>query len=111
MTVSPLGFYILIELEEVDKVSKGGIILPDDLIAKEQSATSTGRIKEIGPLAYVNWPGCDQEGKETHECWGINVGDLVEFKKYQGMESVTDDGDRYRYIPDSHIVGLIKESE
>lgn len=111
MKAKPLGFYILIELEEVETVSDGGILLPKDLTDKEQVAESTGRIVSIGPLAYVNWPGCDQEGKKPSECWGIKVGDLVEFKKYDGVKTQLADHDNYRYIPDSHIVGVLEGEE
>lgn len=104
----PVGFYVLVELEEAESVTKGGIILSADLVAKEQSATQTGRIVCFGPLAYKEWPGCVQEDKEPHECWGVQVGDLVEFKKYEGMKSVVDGHDNHRYIPDSHIVGKIE---
>lgn len=109
MKAKPVGFHVLIELEEVESKSKGGIILNQDSVNKEQAATQIGRIVEIGPLAYVGWKGCEHETKKPHECWGVNTGDLVEFKKYEGMVSVVEGFDKHRYIPDSHIVGKIGE--
>ena len=108
MIAKPLGFYILIELEEVKNETEWGFKLDDNETSKEQRTESTGRIIAIGPLAYVNWPGCE-EGNPA-ECWGVKVGDLVEFKKYDGVETSLVEHENYRYIPDSHLVGVLSES-
>ena len=74
MKIKPLGFYVLIEMDEVESVSTGGIVLSADLVSKEQDATATGRVRAIGPTAYVGYPGCeDDPGK-----WGPAVAGTVD---------------------------------
>lgn len=104
--ISPVGFYVLIEIPKVEEVSEGGIIMPADLTKKERVSIQTGTIREFGPTAYVDWAGCKQDGKTPPECWGLKIGDVVEFRKFEGMSSSIDDS--FRYIPDSHIVGVVK---
>ena len=104
--IKPLGFYIVIEIPPVEEISEGGIILPGELTKKEQASTQTGIVKAIGPTAFIDWAGCTQEGKTPAECWGIALDDKVEFRKFEGMTSAEDD--TLRYIPDSHIVGLVE---
>ena len=59
MKIKPLGFYVLLELVEVEQVTPGGILLPEDLISKEQDATSVGYVRAIGPTAFAGYPGCE----------------------------------------------------
>lgn len=125
MKIKPLGFYVLIEMEEVEAVSEGGIIMPDDLIAKEQDATDVGYVRAFGPTAYVGYPGCDLFGESEgltavdynkgitsptpNGCWGIEIGDKIEYRRFEGKKSAAKDHENYRYIPDSHIIGVIEE--
>jgi len=122
MKIKPLGFYVLIEMEEYKK--EGTILLPQDLIDKEQDATSVGYVRAIGPTAYVGYPGCDifdadeyitalaKEAGITsatpHGCWGLEVGQKIEYRKFEGKKSTIKGYENYRYIPDSHIIGGIE---
>jgi len=128
MKIKPLGFYVLIEMETVEKVSAGGIVLPGDLIAKEQDATDTGWVRAIGPTAYVGYPGCEREGGELKniaekgsiqlekqpalspaDCWGLEIGQKIEYRRFEGKKSSEPGYENYRYIPDSHIIGAIDD--
>jgi co-chaperonin GroES (HSP10) len=104
--IKPLGTYILIKPKKIESVSEGGILLPSDLTAKEQAVEQTGEVIAIGPCAYVGWKGCDVEGKTPAECWGIKVGDIVEHRKYEAYNCVTEEG--YRLIPDIQVLGVIE---
>lgn len=114
MKIKPLGFYVLIEME---KVTTGVIELPEDIIAKKQAATSIGYVRAIGPTAFAGYPGCDEpvnmkirERKAwlPHKSWGLEVGQKVEYRKFEGKESTVKEYKNYRYIPDSHIIGAIE---
>lgn len=107
MIPKPVGTLVLIELPEMEEKSRGGIILTEDTAKREQKASEQGRVIDIGPCAYVGWAGCEQPDTPAHEQWGIRVGDWVEFRKYEGKASVIEGYERYRYIPDTHIVGRI----
>ncbi len=107
MKIKALGFNVIVEMEVVEEVSEGGIVLPSDLIAKEQDATDVGYIRDIGPTAWDGYPGCDKEGKTPAECWGIEIGMKVEYRRFEGKKSAHPDYPNHRYIPDSHIIGAI----
>lgn len=116
MKIKPLGFYIIVEMETV----KGGLIeLPEDIIAKEQDATSIGYVRAIGPTAYCGYPGCEDPISESleppldfhdpAEKWGLKVGMKIEYRKFEGKKSALKGYENYRYIPDSHIIGAIDD--
>lgn len=121
MKIKPLGFYVLIEMITVENVSEGGIVLPDDMINKEQDATDTGYVRAIGPTAYEGYPGCDKTESDVymgmpldvqippHECWGLEIGQKIEYRKFEGKKSSVPGYENYRYIPDSHIIGAIDD--
>ena len=111
MKIKPLGFYVLIEMELVEETSAGGIILDRDLVSKEQDATDTGYVRAIGPTAYYGYPGCNPEGKllVPYQMWGLEVGQKIEYRKFEGKKSSVKGYENYRYIPDSHIIGVISD--
>lgn len=135
MKIKPLGFYVIVEQIKVDDVSDGGIVLPADLIAKEQEATAIGYVRAIGPTAYVGYPGCERikATRENPGChtidvaelgfmqhvsaepatpaqqWGLEIGQKVEYRKFEGKESSVKGYENHRYIPDSHIIGVIDD--
>ena len=131
MKIKPLGFYILIEMEIVENLSTGGIVIPENLIAKEQDATSTGYVRAIGPTAFFGYPGCEAPENWALEylnwifeyifwvkktikwipaySWGLHVGQKIEYRKFEGKTSSIKDYENYRYIPDSHIIGAIND--
>lgn len=117
MKIKPLGFYVIVEME---KVTTGGVIeLPEDIIAKEQDATSIGYVRAIGPTAFAGYPGCDEDSKVNPSSgvrtymtpadkWGLKVGQKIEYRKFEGKKSAVKGYENYRYIPDSHIIGAIE---
>ena len=122
MKIKPLGYYILVEMVTVETLSDGGIYIGDDLAAKEQTATDVGYVRAIGPTAYVGYPGCDlvkdkevdgltfpHTGHTPADNWGISIGDKIEYRAYEGKASSVPGHENYRYIPDSHIIGVIDD--
>jgi len=97
----PCGHYVLIKIPEVQSVSDGGIILHSKTQEKrEQEGMEVGEVMAFGPTAYTGWAGF-----EGPEAWGIAVGDLVEFKKYEGKKCFTEGYEDFHYIPDSVLIG------
>lgn len=117
MKIKPCGYFVLVDVTPVAKVTDWGFELTDDTVSKEQTIKDTGRIIAIGPAAYIGMRGCTEEdmartGLPAHKLWGVDVGDVVEFRKYEGKvaDSSQQEGMSYmRYIPDTHIMGVIND--
>jgi co-chaperonin GroES (HSP10) len=118
MKIKPCGFFVLVDVTPAEKVTSGGILLPDELTMKEQMAAETGKVIAIGPAAYIGMRGCTEDDMErtglaAHKLWGVDVGDTVEFRKFEGKavdKSAQPDMQFLRYIPDTHILGVICEA-
>lgn len=116
--IEPLGFYVLIEMIEIQKKSAGGIILETKDVERQQEGCDIGYVRAIGPIAFRGFPGCDPKDyppshefytKQPHEIWGINIGDKVEYRRFEGKVTGTEGNERMRYIPDTQIIGKISE--
>lgn len=111
MILKPLGTQVLIKALKHETISKGGIILDTLETKREQMAESVGVIVAFGPCCYVGWKGCEDPDSPPYEQWGIKVGDKIEHRKYNAMDSSinAEGGDVYRYIPDIDILGVIDD--
>ena len=121
MKIKPLGFYVLIEMIKVEETSAGGIILNRDDVSKQQEATDVGYVRAIGPTAFAGYPGCetelmDKEGVmrpipalKPYDKWGLEIGQKIEYRRFEGKRSAVPGCEDYRYIPDSHIIGAIDD--
>jgi co-chaperonin GroES (HSP10) len=95
--INPVGWRILIEPQEVKKVSKGGILLTTETSAeREQMGNTTGIVVAMGDQCFN-----DQDTK-----WCV-VGDKVIFAKYAGLLYLGKDGKQYRMINDKDITGTL----
>lgn len=110
--VQPLGFYVLIEMDDIENTTESGIILAtNDQHKREQNACDVGTIIAFGPTCFVGFVGCEN----GPEAWGVAVGDRVEYERFEGKASKYDkDGsiaeqgrERLRFIPDSKIIGKV----
>lgn len=107
----PLGFYVLVEMKKVESTSSGGIILGD--VSRDQEAVDVGIVRAIGPVAFHGYPGCipseyppshPRYTMEPHQIWGINIGDEVGYRRYEGKAGE----ELYKCIPDSQLIMLKK---
>jgi len=110
INIKPTGHYVLIELIEVKPVSAGGIILTS--VQKEQKATQFAKVLAIGPTAFIGVEGCDprtysndhpNSKKDPHQIWGIGIGDIVGFARYEGQDILASGVERLRVIPDTQL--------
>lgn len=96
-----LGYRILIKPDDVEKVSKGGIIVVTNE-QREAAKVDTGTIVDIGPSA---WDEIDKKG------WA-KVGDRILFSRYSCkyiQDPVT--GERIGVLNDDDALCLIEEKE
>jgi len=93
--IEPLGKRVLIRPDELEEVTKGGLVLPPS--ASEDQKPETGTIVKLG--------SGKEEGKDI--TFDVSVGDRVYFKKYSPDE-VQIDEDKYLLIDVEDILAIIK---
>jgi len=95
MKIRPLHDRLVVEREEEDTTSKGGIIIPDS--AKEKP--SRGKVVAVGTGKLL-------ESGDTLKP-ALNVGDNILFGKYAGTE-VTIDGNDLIVMREEDVMGVIE---
>lgn len=96
MNLKPLSNHILIEPLEEEKISKGGIVIPDT-VEKEKPikgkiiATGLGKTNEKGELVKMS----------------VKVGDIILFKKY-GPDEFEIEGKKYLIGDEDDVLAIIE---
>ena len=97
--IKVVGHRVLVKPLIAEKVTAGGIVIPDSNHEKSQRDQQKGTLEQIGPNAWKAFDG--------GEPWAT-VGDLVLFSRYGGK--VIKDGDtEYRILEDEDIVAIVSE--
>jgi co-chaperonin GroES (HSP10) len=102
--IKPTGTCVLIEVEPVEEKSSGGIVIASKSeLKREFGGRDIGRVLAFGPYCYKDF-GLTPEG------WGVKVGDLVEFNRYDGKIPRLAEKDEkyknYRLITDNDILAV-----
>jgi chaperonin GroES len=99
--LTPLEFFVVVELDATEKTTPGGIILLDKVQEADKLATQEGTLIAASPHAFTyadGWP----EGSKPE------VGQRVLFKRYAGH--LHERGGRtYRLLNDKDLVAIIDE--
>jgi len=111
MKIKPLGYNVLIEMEEIKQeveegALKGFVLHGDDQQNREQEGHFVGIVRAFGPTAYKGFANC--EGPKE---WGVDLGDKVEFHRYDGKKLDHPGYENYRLIEDSKIVAVLEEAK
>lgn len=99
----PQGYRILIAVPDVEEKTKGGIILPDVLKSKEETASIVGQVLECGLDCYTdhdrfpNGPYCSE-------------GEWVMFRAYSGTRFKVD-GKEFRLINDDSVEATLSRPD
>lgn len=113
VTIRPTGHKLLIQPVKVKNVSNGGIILGDT--EKEDKAIGLGKVIAIGPTAFVGVAGCNPNDyatndsrfkMEPHELWGVKVGDVIIYNRYEGFHPDVPAYKAFKVIPDISVSGV-----
>ena len=95
MNIKPLSNHVFIEPVEGEKISKGGIVLPD---TAEKERPMKGKVVAVGV------------GKKNDRgelmLMSVKVGDLVLFKKY-GPDEIEIDGKKYLVGEEGDILAIL----
>ena len=111
--IKPLGFHVLIKMEKVEQEVKEGALAGFQLTSdtqnkREQTGHDIGVVVSFGPLAYVGWEGVEGvTPEERAQSWGVEVGDKVEFNRYDGKELEHPDYQGYRIMADKDLIGAL----
>jgi co-chaperonin GroES (HSP10) len=89
--INPVGHYVLVEPIEVEAVTKGGIILPDQTVEKEQWAAQRGTIIAVGSA--------------SEHIKADDVGRVAWFGRYAGA-MIEHEGRKFRLIDNTDIKAL-----
>ena len=95
MEFKPLSNHVFLEPMEEEKISKGGIVLPDNV---EKEKPMKGKVLAVGPGKMRD------DG--TTQPMAVKVGDAVLFKKY-GPDEVELDGKKYLVGDEDDILAII----
>jgi co-chaperonin GroES (HSP10) len=94
----PVEFKILIEPEEVEEVSKGGIVLAIATTERDKMAQVRGKLIAVGGNAFEDWNEPVPK-----------VGDCVTYAKYAGLMVKAKDGRELRLANDKDITAIITQ--
>lgn len=98
--IEPLEYYVVIKLDSMDEITKGGVWLPASVREREEQAQVTGRLIAIGPLAFRY----DVENSVIPQ-----IGNRVAFPKYGGLVLRGKDGTEYRLLKDGDLAAILAE--
>lgn len=108
MKFEPGGYYVKICVEKVEQVSEGGIITSTATEhQREQQGHDIGILLAIGPCAFCGMNGIDDSLPvlERAKLYGVEIGDLVQYTRYDGSVPRKEKEGDYRIIEDHHVKG------
>lgn len=94
-TIQPLGKRVLVQPDELEQVTKGGLVLPPN--ASDDKRPATGTVLTLGM------------GKRKGEDikFDVKIGDKVYFKKYS-PEEIEVEGKKYFLLDTDDILAILK---
>ena len=118
--IDPCGNRVLVRPEVIDRMTEGGIAIPESIAEQHQGAQAVGYLAAKGPDAWRHLTkkrarlidgGLKVVEVETtgySKDWA-EVGDRVAFAKYGGQPVVGEDGLNYRIMNDEDITAIVSE--
>lgn len=102
MLPKPTGYRLVLAIPKKDAKSEGGIVLPEQMVKREQTASIIGYVMAMGPLAYQS-----KERFPDGIPW-CKVDDFVLFKTYAGARfSIRDQ--EFRIINDDMVDAVVPD--
>ncbi len=118
--IYPSGDRVLIKPDAVEDVTKGGIIVPQEMLARHQMSAYFGYVVALGPDCFQhtvhmkeryigqNWKEVERKTIGYSEPFA-DVGDRVAFAIYAGKSMTGSDGEEYKMMNDEDIMGRVDE--
>ena len=99
----PTGWRLIVLPFKMDEKTKGGIIMNESTLEKQQVASQCGNVLAMGPQCYM-----DKE-RYPHGPW-CKVGDWVIFARYAGSR-IQIEGGEIRLLNEDEILATIENPE
>lgn len=97
--MQPLDLRVLVLPDSPEKITAGGIILPEPEVDKKAMAMTFGTLVAIGENAW------EEATSRSASFVRPVAGDRIIFAKYGGVEIKGRDGVKYRLMNDDDIIG------
>ena len=104
--IEPVCDKIVVLPDEAEKVTSGGIHIPDDIKARQSMGAVSGLLVAAGPQAFaydsnrlVRWEGSRPK-----------PGDRIVFSRYSGEEYPGADGRTYRVMQDTSVGAVVERA-
>lgn len=94
----PVEYRVVIEPHTVEKKTKGGLYMPDEVHERDSYAQQRGTLVAKSKYAFAEW----SEGAPE-------IGDTVIFVKYAGPLTDGLDGKKYRILNDKDVLAVVEE--
>ena len=100
--IQPMEYNVLVKPADVEAQTKGGLLLPEKVIEKDEFARMEGVLVAASPMAFRfdDWP----EGARLPQ-----IGDTVMFSRYSGSEVTGRDGAKYWLMKDKSIAAVMEK--
>lgn len=94
--LDPVEYKILVRLDKVEEITKGGIYIPMSLRDKQQMMQVEATLVAVGGNAFEDWAGKVPR-----------IGDRIYVAKAAGYAVVGMDGEKYQLMNDKDIAAVI----
>lgn len=94
--LDPVEYKVLVKPDNVDEVTKSGLIIPAQTADRERMAQVKGTLVACGGNAFEDWRGRIPK-----------IGDRVYFAKYAGLKVQDESRGWYQLINDKDIAAII----
>lgn len=114
--IIPCGDRVVVKPDEIERVTEGGIVIPDTEAEKHAGAQTIGTLIAAGPDAWSHHTEYVYRGGDLAEVriTGYSdsfakAGDRVAFAKYGGLAVEGEDGKQYRILNDEDITAIVSD--
>lgn len=108
MKLRPEGRKLLVEADQTEEMSAGGIWIPKTAQEANQTRMTLGKVVAIGPAVDLVFEYSDKENPEKEGTLRhVQIGDRVWFSKYGGCRFETARDRDLRIINDEDVMAII----
>ena len=96
--ITPLDLRIVVKPDPVEKVSKGGVFMPDAAVDKAKYAATKATLVAVGCNAFREWGPVARKPEP---------GDRVLYAQYTGAREKGADGEDYVVMNDADLIAVL----